>query len=94
MVFWGDGTLLPPPPVQADPGKCRGITLLSTSGKTLCKVLNDRMETTTEKEDRLSEGQGGFRPNRSCVDHVYTLGKIIQGRKDARLTTYCFFLDV
>ena len=25
---------------------------------------------------------------------MYTLGKIIQGRKDAGRTTYCFFLDV
>ena len=25
---------------------------------------------------------------------MYTLGKIIQGRKDAGLMTYCFFLDV
>ena len=47
-----------------------------------------------EKEEKISEGQAGFRPNRSCVDHVHTLGKIIQGRKDAGLTTYCFFLDV
>ena len=44
-----------------------------------------------EKEEKISEGQAGFRPNRNCVDHVYTLGKIIQGRKDAGLTTYCFF---
>ena len=50
-----------------------------------------------EKDEIISEGQAGFRPNRSCVDHVYTLGKIIQGRKDAGLTTYCLyclFLDV
>ena len=47
-----------------------------------------------EREGKISEGQAGFRPNRSCVDRVYTLGKIIQGRKDAGLTTYCFFLDV
>ena len=47
-----------------------------------------------EKEDNISEGQAGFRPNRSCVDHIYTLGKIIQGRKDAGLKAYCFFLDV
>ena len=47
-----------------------------------------------EKEEKGSEGQAGFRPNRSCVDHVYTLGTIIQGRKDAGRTTYCFFLDV
>ena len=79
---------------KADPGNYRGITLLSTVGKTFCKILNDRMGTMLEKEDKISEGQAGFRPNRSCVDHVYTLGKIIQGRKDAGLTTYCFFLDV
>ena len=50
--------------------------------------------TMMEKEDKISEGQPVFRPNRSCVDHVYTLGKITHGRKDAGLTTYCFFLDV
>ena len=27
---------------KADPGNCRGITLLSTVGKTFCKFLNDR----------------------------------------------------
>ena len=47
-----------------------------------------------EKEDKVSEGQAGVRLNRSCVDHVYTLGKIIQGRKDAALPTYCLFLGV
>ena len=47
-----------------------------------------------EKEEKGSEGQAGFRPNRRCVDHVYTLKKIIQGRKDAGRMTYCFFLDV
>ena len=47
-----------------------------------------------EKEDNICEGQAGFRPNRSCVDHMYTLDKIIQGRKDEGLPLYCFFLDV
>ena len=68
------------------------ITLLSTVGETFCKILNDRMRTMVEKEEKISEGQAGFRPNRSCVDHVYTLCKIIQGRKDAGRTTYCFFM--
>ena len=45
-----------------------------------------------EKEDKIGEGQAGFRPNRRCVDHVYTLGKTIQGRKDAGLPTYYLFL--
>ena len=47
-----------------------------------------------EKDEKISQGQAGFRPNRSCVDHVYTLGKIPQGGKDVGLTTYYFFLDV
>ena len=47
-----------------------------------------------EKDEKLSEGQAGFRPNRGCVDHVSTLGKITQGRKNAGVTTYFFFLDI
>ena len=50
--------------------------------------------TVLENEEKISKGQAGFRPNRSYLDHVYILGKIIQGRKNAGLTTYCFFLDV
>ena len=55
---------------KAEPGNCRGITLLSTVGTTFCKILNDRMGTTTEKEEKKSEGQAGSRTNRSCVEHV------------------------
>ena len=47
-----------------------------------------------ERDEKIREGQAKFRPNRSCVDHVYTFGKVTQGRKDAGLTTYCFFLDI
>ena len=43
-----------------------------------------------EKEEKIREGHAGFRLNRSCVDHVHTLGKIIQGRKDAGRTTELF----
>ena len=79
---------------KTDPWNYRGITLLSTVGKTFGKILNDRVGTMLEKEEKISEGQAGFRPNRSCVDHVYALGMIIQGREDPGLTTYCSFLDV
>ena len=48
-------------------------------GKTFC--LNDRVGTMIEKEEETSEGQAGFRPSRGCVEHVYTLRKIVQGRK-------------
>ena len=67
---------------MAEPGHHRGKTLISTVGKTLCKILNDRMGTVMEKEEKISEGQAGFRPNRSSIYHVHTLRKMIQGRKD------------
>ena len=50
---------------KADPGSCRGITLLSTVGKTFCKIFNDTMGTMAVKEEKISEGQAGFRPNRT-----------------------------
>ena len=75
---------------KVGPGNNRGMTV----GETCCKILNDRMGTMMEKEDKLSEGQAGFRPNRSCVHHVYTVGKIILGWINAGPTTYCFFLDI
>ena len=62
---------------KADPGNYRTLTLISTVGTTLCKILKDRMVTTLEKDKKISEGHAGFTPNRSCVDHVCTLGNII-----------------
>ena len=62
---------------KADPGNCGGITLLSTVGQSFCKVLKDRTGTMMETEEKISKRQAGLRSNRSCVDHVYTLGNII-----------------
>ncbi|CAB1112139.1 unnamed protein product [Ectocarpus sp. CCAP 1310/34] len=78
---------------KTDPGNYRGITLLDTDVKVFCKLLNDRIVGVSEKEHSISEGQVGFR-KRGCVDHVFTLGIIIKGRKTAGKPTYCFFLDV
>ncbi|CAB1107046.1 unnamed protein product [Ectocarpus sp. CCAP 1310/34] len=79
---------------KTDPGNYRGITLLNTVGKVFCKLLNDRIVGVLEKEHSISEGQAGFRKKRGCVDHVFTVGRIIQGRKRAGKPTYCYFLDV
>ena len=51
----------------------------------------------SEKDEKNIEEQAGFKPNRSCISHVCAHirgGKVIQGRRDAGLTTYCFFLYV
>ena len=66
---------------KADAGNCRGMPLRAVC-KTFCKFLIARMETMIEKADRISERQAMFRPNRSCVDHVY-----------GRPTTQCGEMD-
>ena len=79
---------------REDPGNYRGITLLSVVGKVFCKVLNNRLVHCLDKEGVLHEGQAGFRVNRSCMDNVYTLNEIVQGRLKEDKETYAFFLDV
>ena len=66
----------------------RGITLLSVVGKVFCKILNNRLMQCLDKEGALHEGQAGFRINRSCMDNVYTLNEIVQGRLREDKKTY------
>ena len=65
---------------REDPDNYRGITLLSVVGKVVCKILNNRLVLCLDKGGALHEGQAGFRVNRSCMDNVYTLNEIVQGR--------------
>ena len=67
---------------------------LSVVGKVFCKILNNRLVQCLDKEGALHEGQAGFRINRSCMDNVYTLNEIVQGRLREDKKTYAFFLDI
>ena len=64
------------------------ITLLSVVGKVFC---NDRLVKHLDEGQAL---QAGFRKKRSCIDNVYTLNVIVQGRLREGKKTYAFFLDV
>ena len=79
---------------REDPSNYRGITLLSVVGKVFCKILNNRLVQVLDKERILHEGQAGFRVNRSCIDNVYTLNELVQGRLREDKQTYAFFLDI
>ena len=79
---------------REDPGNYRGITLLSVVGKVFCKIVNDRLVRHLESGGVLHEGQAGFRAKRSCVDNIYVLSELVQGRLREGRKTYAFFLDV
>ena len=38
--------------------------------------------------------QAGFRFDRSCVDNIFILNEVIQGRLQEGKKTFCFFLDI
>ena len=46
----------------------------------ICLFIIFLVEFYLDKEGALHEGQAGFRINRSCMDNVYTLNEIVQGR--------------
>ena len=57
------------------------------------KILNNRLVQCLDK-GALHEGQAGFRLNRGCMDNVYTLNEIVQGRLREDKKTYAFSLDI
>ncbi|CAB1110306.1 unnamed protein product [Ectocarpus sp. CCAP 1310/34] len=57
-------------------------------GSQLCEVWTVDQSAVGREKGKFPQEEGGRRP------HVFTVGRIIQGRKRAGKPTYCFFLDV
>ena len=76
---------------REDPGNYRGITLLNVVGKLYSRVINNRLLKHIELNHMLHEGQGGFRFRRSCIDNIFSLNELIQGRIKEGKSTYAFF---
>ena len=73
---WSRGLIIPlfkggPEEFRYDPGKYRGITLLSIIGKTYTSILNERLTNWIESQHLLAEEQTGFRKRRSVVDQLF-----------------------
>ena len=47
-----------------------------------------------EEHNKLSESQAVFRFCRSCVDNLFVLNEVIQGRLQEGKKTFSFFLDI
>ena len=71
----------------------RGISLLSCVYKFYTAALNSRLSSFCEVNSLLVDEQNGFRPGRSCQDHIYTLSSVIRNRKSRGLDTFCAFVD-
>ena len=72
----------------------RGITLMSCVYKIFCSVLNKRLQSWCHTYDKIADEQNGFRPDRSTVDHLFSLSSIIEPRKLRRKLTFIAFIDL
>ena len=55
-------------------------------------IILDRL--VTFRETQIRENQAGFRPGRGCVDHIFTLRRIMETRHSLKLPTLFVFLDL
>ena len=67
---------------------------MNEEGKLFNKVLNYRLLQWLEEHNKLSESQAGFRFDHSCVENIFILNEVIQGRLQEGKKTFCFFLDI
>ena len=69
----------------------RGISLLSTSYKILSNILLPRM--TPYANEIIGEYQCGFRRNRSTVEHIFSIRRILEKKWEYNNEVYQLFID-
>ena len=62
--------------------------------KMYSSLINNRVSGYCELNLFIVEEQNGFRSDRSCIDHVYSLTAVLRNRISDKLSTYCGFIDM
>lgn len=68
----------------------RGVSLLSCASKLYTGFINKRLTRYLDENEILEDEQNGFRRNRSCEDHVFSLNGIIHNNT----TVFTAFIDL
>ena len=76
-----------------NPSDYRGISLQSVIMKVFCCILNARLGEYLEDNHLLAEEQNGFRKERGCIDHLFTLCNIVESRRCLGKDTFACFVD-
>jgi sorting nexin-29 len=69
----------------------RGITLINNTDKVFSSILNDRMKNAAEKI--IGEYQCGFRQNKSTIDQLFILRRMIEKHNEHGLDLHMLFID-
>ncbi|KAK2573141.1 RNA-directed DNA polymerase from mobile element jockey [Acropora cervicornis] len=78
---------------KSDCSNYRGVTLLSTAGKILARVLLDRLIPAIV-EEVLPESQCGFRANRGTTVMIFVLRQIQEKCREQNMALYAAFMDL
>ncbi len=71
----------------------RGISLLSVAGKLFTAAISSRISQYLESNNMLANEQNGFRAERSCLDHIFSLQDVCNIRNKLRQSTFLTFID-
>ena len=76
-TMWTHGIISPIPKSAENnpmiPLNYLGISLLSIVGKLYTSALSSHITKYLENSKKLCNKQNGFRPERSCLDHIFTI---------------------
>jgi hypothetical protein len=72
------------------PMNYRGVSLLSCVSKLYSSLMNKRIVDYLEYTDMLADEQNGFRRERSCEDHLFTLNSLVKNNENL----YVAFIDL
>ena len=73
-------------------GNYRGITMMEVACKIVCKLVLSRLTPIKESIDH--ESQCGFRPDRGCMDGIFTVKALVSKRREHGMETWLLFLDL
>ena len=83
--------------VRESPQLCdnhRDISLLSTAGKILARVLLYRLNEHLEQSELLPESQCGFRKDRGIIDMNFTARQLREKCMQQHMDLYMTFVDL
>ena len=78
---------------KSDCGNYWGISLLSTAGKILARVILNNLVSAVSEES-LPESQCGFRAGRSTIDMVFSVRQVQEKCIEQRMDLYAVFVDL
>ena len=77
---------------KRDCGNYPGISLLPITSKIFSRLILNRVQNQLGKQ--IMEQQAGFQPNRSTIDHIFTLNLVMEKIRDYNKSLYLCFIDI